>query len=85
MLSFAIVRVQVRFAYFLYVFTTSRDFDDTVERDDEPEVAATKRLNRIVKCLLYANFLLPLVVVTLFLNPLSKSLLVPNVLSDGGF
>lgn len=84
-LSFAIVRVQIRFAYFLYVFTTSKDYDDTVERDDGPQEIAAKRLNRIVKGLLYANFLLPLLLVTLFLNPLSKSLLVPNMLSDGGF
>jgi len=84
-LSFAIVRVQIRFAYFLYVFTTSKDFDDTVERDDTPEEISTKRLNRGVKCLLYLNFFLPLVVVTLFLNPLSKSLLVPDMVSEGGF
>jgi hypothetical protein len=84
-LSFAIVRVQIRFAYFLYVFTTSKDFDDTVERDDTPEEMAAKRLNRIVKGLLYTNFLLPLLVVTLFLTPLSKSLLVPSVLGEGSF
>ena len=84
-LSFAIVRVQIRFAYFLYVFTSSADHDDTVERDDSPEEIATKRMNGIVKCLLYVNFLLPLVVVTLYLSPLSKSLLVPSVVSDGGF
>lgn len=85
LLSFSIVRVQIRFAYFLYVFTTSKDYDDTVERDDTPEVISTKKLNGIVKCLLYINFLLPLLVLTLFVNPLSKSLLVPNVVSDGGF
>jgi len=84
-LSFAIVRVQIRFAYFLYVFTSSKDYDDTVERDDGPEQIANKRVNSIVKCVLYANFLLPLLVVTLFLNPLSKSLLVPDVVSAGGF
>ena len=84
-LSFAIVRVQIKFAYFLYVFTTSEDFDDTVERDDTPEIISAKRLNGMVKCLLYVNFLLPLLVLTLFLNPLSKSLLVPSVLSEGGF
>ena len=84
-LSFAIVRVQIRFAYFLYVFTTKKEFDDTVERDDTPEQVSAKRLNRIVKGLLYLNFLFPLIIVTLFLNPLSKSLLVPNVLSEGGY
>lgn len=84
-LSFAIVRVQIRFAYFVYVFTSSAEHDDTVERDDGPEEIATKRLNRILKGLLYVNFLLPLVVVTLFLSPLSKSLLVPGVVSEGGF
>ena len=34
-ISFSIVKIHIKFAYFLYVFTSSKEYDDTEERDDD--------------------------------------------------
>jgi hypothetical protein len=85
LLSFVMVRISIKFAYFLYVFTSSKEYDDVEEREDTQAERTSKRINRIVKLLLYANFLFPLFVILIYINPLIKALLVPDTLSDGTF
>jgi len=45
----------------------------------------SKRMDNIVKWMVYINFLMPVVVLILFTNPLSKTYLVPDVMSPESF
>ena len=86
LLSFVVVRVQIKFAHFFYVVTNQHQKykTDAEEGDDQLE-QVNKKMNKILKGFLYVNFLFPLVIVLLYINPLTKSLLVPNLISDQTF
>ena len=77
-ISFVVVRIQIKFAYYLFYFTS-------VELEQTGIAAVSKRVLNIKKWMLYTNFLLPLVIVLLFVNPLCKDSVVPAVLPDAVF
>ena len=86
LLSFVVVRVQIKFAHFFYVVTNQHQKYKTDAEDGDNQLEqVNKKMNKILKGFLYVNFLFPLVIVLLYINPLTKSLLVPNLISDQTF
>ena len=57
------------------------DQDQEDENDENMALRTSKRMDKIVKSFVYVNFLAPVVIVLIFINPLSKDLLVPEYFS----
>lgn len=85
-ISFAVVKIHVKFSHCFYVYT-SIDTDDLETQNEvngnSPVVSNTKlRMRKILRGMMYINFISPLFVCMLFINPLAKNLIVPNYLSN---
>jgi ABC-type Fe3+-siderophore transport system permease subunit len=83
-ISFAVVKIQVKFSHCFYVYT-SIDIEDTKDElnDANPEPSNTKlRMRKILRAMMYINFIAPVFVCMLFINPLAKKYIVPQYLSN---
>lgn len=85
-ISFCIVNEQVKFAHFFYMFSESEDQLDTkIQEGDDVEVRTSKRFQAILSAFVYTNFLTPIFLILLYLNPVIKQVLVPDFLSNQVF
>ena len=83
-IEFSIAKIQIKFGYFFYVKSSTPD--DTEEEQEEDLVKRTSnRMNKILNSLVYVNFLTPVIIVVMFINPLSKDILVPEYISAGTY
>ena len=78
--EFSIVKLQIKFGYYFYVKSSMPD-QDQEEEDENIAKRTSKRMDKIVKSFVYVNFLAPVVIVLIFINPLSKDLIVPEYIS----
>jgi len=98
LISFAIVKIHIRFAYFFFNFTSVSQDDEWEEESDDSKVTndvgaavvqrvkkTNRRMNQILKALLFAIFVSPVFVIIAFVNPLAKDFLVPSIMSEGSF
>ena len=72
-ISFCIVNEQVKFAHFFYEFTENEDLLDTkVSEEDDVKTRNSKRMQSILSAFVYTNFLTPIFLILLYLNPIIK-------------
>ena len=83
-ISFSCAKIQIRFGYFFYV-NTSNEIEEHDEEEENEISRARKRMKKILNVMIYANFLSPVIVLMMFINPLSKDILVPDYLSSEMF
>ena len=76
-ISFCVVRIHIKFAYFFYIVYS--------DEGTEEEGSYASKYNRVLRGMLLLSFLFPLIIVLVFINPLTKSLFVPNILTDSQF
>lgn len=80
-IEFSIAKLQIRFGYYFYVSSSIPE-----EEESENVVKRTSfRMKKIVKSFVYINFLAPVIIIMLFINPLSKDILVPDYISPATF
>ena len=53
--------------------------------DEEEEGTYQAKFNKVIRAMLLLIFVFPMIVVFAFINPLTKSLFVPNILNDSQF
>lgn len=78
-ISFFVVRTNVKFAFYFFMFTSNDEGEITPE--DSVEIRTKKRLYKIQKGMMIINFIYPLLMVLLLVNPIVKPLLVPDFIS----
>lgn len=82
-ISFCIVNEQVKFAHFFYEFTENEDLLDTkVTEADDQRTRTSKRMQTILSSFVYTNFLTPIFLILVYLNPVIKQLVVPDLISS---
>jgi hypothetical protein len=90
-ISFSVVKTQIKFAYYLYFFSQQEEQklpEPTNEAEQmviEKVKAKQLRLRRMLTVLLYTNFLMPILIIILFVNPLCKDMVVPTYVSADTF
>lgn len=86
-ISFVVVRIQIKFAHFFYVFTQGNEdrYSTEVKNEDDKLEKFNRNINKVLRMFLYINFIFPVIIVLVFINPLTKSLLVPDLISDSSF
>jgi hypothetical protein len=82
LISFTLVKQSVNFAYFLFNLKKQVQLEDETSKSDVP--AIKKTASWMIKIAQF-NFISPLLVCMLYVKPLSKELLVPDVTSEFGF
>lgn len=86
LISFCIVNQQVKFAHFFFEFSESEDLLDTdVKEGDDVGTRTTKRAQRLLSAFVYTNFLAPIFLILLYISPVVKQLLVPDLLSSQAY
>lgn len=86
-LSFSVVRMHVKFAYYFFFFTSQEEkqVESTGDEVHDKIVKFSNRMDNLIKAFLYLNFILPMLVFVLFVNPLARQMLVPTYLSSQSF
>lgn len=77
-LTFATVRINIRFAYYFYVLTKNSATLLASRSDNTPEQVRYRRH----LYLMYLNMLAPLLIAVFYLTPLVETLIVPDLLSE---
>lgn len=85
-ISFSVVKIHVKFSHCFYTYT-SIDIEDLETQNEvngnSPDVSKTKlKLRKILRMMMYINFIAPLFVVMLFIDPLGRKYIVPEYLSE---
>lgn len=88
-ISFAVVKIHVKFSHCFHVYT-SIDIEDLETQNEvngnSPDRSSTKmKLRKILRGMMYLNFITPLFVIIMFIDPLARKYIVPNFLSEEVF
>lgn len=91
LIQFAVVKIHVRFSHCFYIYT-NLDLEDLDSQNDingnsqSKENADVKiKMRKILKTMMFVNFLSPLLIMILFLNPFAYNYLVPAHISREAF